>query len=37
MFPIQMDPFSFTRQIDKASPVLFQRCFLTKPLISLSW
>ncbi len=34
MFPIQMDPFSFTRQIDKASPVLFQRCFLTKPFDS---
>jgi type VI protein secretion system component Hcp len=34
MFPIQMDPFAFTRQIDKASPVLFQRCFLTKPFDS---
>jgi type VI protein secretion system component Hcp len=31
MFPIQMEPFSFTRRIDMASPLMFQRCFLTKP------
>jgi type VI protein secretion system component Hcp len=30
-FPIEMTPFQFTRQIDIASPLLFQRCFKTKP------
>jgi type VI protein secretion system component Hcp len=26
VFPVAMDPFSFTRMIDRASPVLFQNC-----------
>ena len=31
MYPVQMEPFGFTRQMDCASPVLFQNCFQTKP------
>ena len=30
-YPIEMSPFQFTRQLDIASPLLFQRCFQTKP------
>jgi type VI protein secretion system component Hcp len=30
-YPIEMTPFQFTRQLDIASPLLFQRCFQTKP------
>ena len=31
LFPVQMKPFGFSRQMDCASPVLFQNCFQTKP------
>jgi type VI protein secretion system component Hcp len=31
LYPVQMEPFGFTRQMDCASPVLFQNCFQTKP------
>jgi len=31
LFPVEMEPFSFSRQMDCASPVLFQNCFQTKP------
>ncbi len=34
LYPIEMEPFSFTRQIDLASPVLFYNCFQTKPFDS---
>ena len=31
LFPVQMKPFTFGRQMDCASPVMFQNCFQTKP------
>jgi len=34
LYPIEMEPFSFTRQVDLASPVLFYNCFQTKPFDS---
>ena len=34
LYPIEMEPFSFSRQIDIASPVLFYNCFQTKPFNS---
>jgi type VI protein secretion system component Hcp len=34
LYPVQMDQFSFTRQMDAASPVLFKNCFKTIPFDS---
>jgi type VI protein secretion system component Hcp len=34
LFPIQLEEVSITRQIDQASPLLFQRCFLTQDFAS---
>jgi type VI protein secretion system component Hcp len=34
VYPIEMEPFSFSRKFDLASPTLFQNCFLTKPFVS---
>jgi type VI protein secretion system component Hcp len=34
LYPVQMEPFGFSRQMDCASPVLFQNCFQTKPFDS---
>ena len=31
LYPVQMEPFGFTKQMDCSSPVLFQNCFQTKP------
>jgi type VI protein secretion system component Hcp len=36
VYPIEMEPFSFTRKVDIASPTLFTNCFLTKPFKSAS-
>jgi type VI protein secretion system component Hcp len=30
LYPVEMEPFSFTRQMDAASPLLFQNCFRTR-------
>lgn len=34
LYPVQMDPFSFTKQVDSASPTLFKNCFKTIPFDS---
>jgi type VI protein secretion system component Hcp len=34
LFPIQLEEVSVTRQIDQASPLLFQRCFLCQDFAS---
>ncbi len=34
LYPVEMEPFSFTRQIDSASPLLFKNCFKTIPFDS---
>ena len=34
LFPIQMDEITVTRQVDQASPLLFQRCFLVQEFAS---
>jgi type VI protein secretion system component Hcp len=34
LYPVQMDAFSFTKQLDAASPVLFKNCFKTIPFDS---
>jgi hypothetical protein len=34
LYPVEMEPFSLTKQLDIASPVLFQNCFQTKPFDS---
>jgi type VI protein secretion system component Hcp len=34
LYPVQMDAFSFTRQMDFASPKLFKNCFKTIPFDS---
>jgi|HubBroStandDraft_4_1064222.scaffolds.fasta_scaffold43653_2 type VI protein secretion system component Hcp len=35
LYPVQMEPFGFTKQMDCSSPVLFQNCFQTKPFDSV--
>jgi type VI protein secretion system component Hcp len=34
IYPVEMEPFSFTRQIDCASPLMFKNCFKTIPFDS---
>jgi len=34
LFPVQMDEVGITRQLDRASPLLFQKCFLTQSFVS---
>jgi type VI protein secretion system component Hcp len=34
MYPIELEPFSFTKQADSASPILFKSCFKTLPFDS---
>ena len=33
-FPVELDPFSFTRQVDRASPLLFESCASTTSFAS---
>ena len=34
LFPVEMEPFAFSRLMDISSPLLFQNCFQTKPFDS---
>jgi type VI protein secretion system component Hcp len=34
IYPVEMEPFSFSRQIDCASPLIFKNCFKTIPFDS---
>jgi len=36
LYPVEMEPFSFTRQLDAASPLLFQNCFRTRAFDSVT-